>query len=132
MHELLWFHDKFLGVDWHPWKIVGWVGNLVFSTRFFVQWYATEKRGEVTMPLAFWWLSLVGSLMLFLYALCYEKSSVFIYAYAFTWAPYVRNIVIHRRHHDAKKTCAGCGHRSLPKANFCYHCGTELKSVAEG
>jgi lipid-A-disaccharide synthase-like uncharacterized protein len=132
MHDLLWFHDKFLGVDWHPWKMVGWLGNVVFSTRFLVQWYATEKRKEVTVPLAFWWLSLVGSLLLLAYALVWEKSSVFIFAYAFTWIPYVRNIVIHRRHDDAKKTCAGCGHRSLPKANYCYHCGVELPSVAEG
>ncbi len=126
MQELLWINGKFLGIDWHFWKVVGWAGNLVFSARFVVQWYATEKRKEVTVPQAFWWLSLVGSLLLLSYALFWEKSSVFIFAYAFTWIPYMRNLVIHRRQKAAKKTCPQCGNRSLAAANFCSHCGTAL------
>jgi lipid-A-disaccharide synthase-like uncharacterized protein len=124
--DWLMFDGKFLGIEWHFWKVIGWLGNLVFSTRFVVQWYATEKRKEVTVPPVFWWLSLVGSLLLLSYALFWEKSSVFIFAYAFTWIPYVRNLMIHRKHDAAKKTCAACGHRSLPKANFCSNCGVSL------
>ena len=37
---------NFLGIDWSPWKVVGWVGNLVFFSRFLVQWWATEKRKQ--------------------------------------------------------------------------------------
>src|SRR5260221_10498265 len=40
----LWMDHKFLGIDWGLWKIVGWLGNAVFFSRFFVQWWATEKH----------------------------------------------------------------------------------------
>ena len=56
--------DKFLGIEWHLWKVIGWIGNVVFFSRFFVQWWATEKHKRVVVPNAFWWLSLAGSLLL--------------------------------------------------------------------
>src|SRR5437667_2491929 len=102
-------HDgKLLGIDWSVWKVVGWLGNLVFFSRFFVQWYATEKQKRVVVPVTFWWLSLVGSILLFGYALFYRRDSVFIFAYAFTWIPYVRNLLIHRRYQSAQSQCAQC------------------------
>ncbi len=122
--DWLWHNGNFLGIEWHAWKIVGWAGNLVFSSRFILQWYVTEKQKQVTVPTAFWWLSLVGSLLLLSYAVFWEKSSVFIFAYAFTWIPYIRNLMIHRRHDEAKKTCGTCGHRSHPAAKYCSDCGT--------
>ena len=82
-------NGKFLGIEWSVWKVVGWIGNAVFSTRFLVQWYATEKRQQVVVPPLFWWLSLAGSLLLLSYALFYQRDSVFIFAYAFTWIPYM-------------------------------------------
>src|SRR5258705_119555 len=101
------FHDKFLGIEWHPWKVVGWIGNLVFFSRFFVQWWATEKRREVVVPNSFWWLSLTGSLLLLAYGLK-RGDSVFIFAYAFTWIPYIRNLVISKRRAQGEIKCATC------------------------
>ncbi|MBC8097043.1 MAG: lipid-A-disaccharide synthase N-terminal domain-containing protein, partial [Akkermansiaceae bacterium] len=92
--NLIWFDGKFLGIEWSIWKVVGWVGNGVFFSRFFVQWYATEKKRQVVVPVVFWWLSLTGSLLLLIYAL-HKRDSVFIWAYLFPWVPYIRNIVIH-------------------------------------
>ena len=57
--NLLWHDGKLFGIDWSVWKVVGWLGNLVFSSRFLVQWYATEKHKQVVVPPLFWWLSLV-------------------------------------------------------------------------
>ena len=51
--NLFWHHDKFLGIEWHWWKVIGWLGNFVFFSRFMVQWYATEKRKQVVVPAAF-------------------------------------------------------------------------------
>ncbi len=129
MHSLqhLLFHDgNFLGIEWGIWKVVGWLGNLVFFSRVFVQWYYTERLKRVVVPVSFWWLSLAGSGLLLSYALCYRKDSVFIFAYAFTWIPYIRNIVIQRRHEDAHLDCAKCGAASPPTARFCSACGTSL------
>ncbi|MGV3757382.1 MAG: lipid-A-disaccharide synthase N-terminal domain-containing protein [Verrucomicrobiota bacterium] len=126
LQNLVFPGGKFLGIEWHIWKVVGWVGNMVFFSRFIVQWYATEKLKKVVVPSAFWVLSLIGSLLLLSYALFYQKDSVFIWAYAFTWIPYIRNLIIHKRHKEAHLNCAECGTRCPPKSNFCFECGSPL------
>ena len=123
--DLVWHDGKLLGIEWSVWKIVGWLGNAVFFSRFFVQWYATEKKKQVVVPQAFWWLSLVGSVTLLCYSL-HQKDSVFIFAYAFTWIPYIRNLVIHRQNKAARIVCTGCGQKNPPQANFCPHCGVKM------
>src|SRR5215813_3159989 len=120
--NLIWHGGKFFGIEWNVWKVVGMIGNAIFCSRFFVQWYATEKLKRVVVPIAFWWLSLVGSLLLLSYALFYRRDSVFIFAYAFTWIPYIRNLVIHRRHEEAHLTCTGCRQSCPPHSNFCFAC----------
>jgi lipid-A-disaccharide synthase-like uncharacterized protein len=125
LHNLIWHGGKLLGIDWSVWKVIGWLGNVVFFTRFFVQWYATEKKKRVVVPVAFWWLSLAGSLLLLTYSL-HKRDSVFIFAYVFTWIPYIRNLIIHHRHKDAHLDCPGCGRSCPPQSNFCPNCGTRL------
>jgi lipid-A-disaccharide synthase-like uncharacterized protein len=125
---LVWPDGRFLGIDWSVWKVVGWLGNLVFFSRFFVQWYATEKLKRVVVPTAFWWLSLTGSLLLLVYSLR-QRDSVFIFAYAFTWIPYIRNLMIHRRHAEAHLDCPGCSRSCAPHSNFCSACGASLTAA---
>ena len=127
--DLIWHGGKFLGIEWHAWKVIGWMGNAVFFSRFFVQWYATEKQKKVVVPVSFWWLSLVGSLLLLTYGL-YQRDSVFIFAYAFTWIPYIRNLIIGHRHAKAHQTCGECGNGSSPSAVFCPACGVKFKRAA--
>jgi lipid-A-disaccharide synthase-like uncharacterized protein len=128
---LVWHHGKFLGIEWSAWKVIGWLGNALFFSRFFVQWYATEKLGRVVVPAAFWWLSLAGSLLLLAYGLFHVGDSVYIFAYAFTWIPYIRNLVIDYRHTQAHLDCPGCGKTCPPHSNFCYACGTRLAATGE-
>ena len=130
MPLLLWVDNRFLGIEWHFWKVVGWVGNLIFFSRFFVQWVASEKSKRVVVPAAFWWLSLVGSLCLLAYGL-YRRDSVFIFAYLFTWIPYIRNLVIGYRHASTQARCAQCGLLSPPHANYCLQCGSRLGPVGD-
>ena len=122
-------NGRFLWIDWNAWKVIGWLGNVVFFSRFFVQWYVTEKRKQVVVPVAFWWLSLFGSLLLLSYALFYKHDSVFIFANAFNWIPYIRNLMIHHRHEDAHQDCPGCGKSCPPRSNFCGDCGTSLAAT---
>lgn len=130
LQSLLWHDGKFLGIEWHLWKVIGWAGNVAFTSRFLVQWYATEKRKEVIVPASFWWLSLVGSWLLLSYAIFSAKNSVFIFANAFNWIPYLRNLVIHRRHLRAHQTCGACSRVNPPPARYCMQCGVPLAAVS--
>ena len=126
--HLIWHDGELFGVAWSVWKVVGWLGNAVFFTRFFVQWYATEKKKRVVVPTAFWWFSLAGSLLLLIYSI-HQQDSVFIFAYIFTWIPYTRNLIIHRRHKEAHTDCSGCGKSCPPQSNFCPNCGAKLSAT---
>jgi len=58
--------------DWNEslvWLVVVITGQALWSSRFVVQWWATERRRESHFPLAFWWLSLGGNSLLLAYAL---------------------------------------------------------------
>ena len=126
--NLVWHNGRVFGIEWGFWKVIGWCGNAVFFSRFFVQWYATEKLKRVVVPTAFWWLSLAGSLLLLIYSL-HQQDSVFIFAYLFTWIPYIRNLVIHKRHADAHLDCPSCRAVCPPRSNFCFACGVRLASA---
>jgi lipid-A-disaccharide synthase-like uncharacterized protein len=127
--DIIWHNGKLLGIDWSVWKVVGWLGNVVFSSRFIVQWYVTEKKKRVVVPQAFWWLSLAGSLIFLCYSI-HQRDSVFIFAYAFTWLPYTRNLIIHFRHKKAHTNCPGCNKSCPPGSNFCPNCGLKLAAIS--
>jgi lipid-A-disaccharide synthase-like uncharacterized protein len=78
------------------WLAVGFVGQALFFSRFLVQWIASERRGQSVVPLAFWWLSLVGGTLLLAYAI-YRRDPVFILGQAFGFLVYTRNLVLIRQ-----------------------------------
>ena len=107
------------------WNGVGLLGAAVFTSRFFVQWYVTEQK-RVVVPVLFWWLSLAGCLLMLLYAIFYDKHIVVIIAYAFAWIPYIRNLIIHRRHAESRRDCPQCGNSCSPQSNYCSRCGARV------
>ena len=131
MHDLFYGEFHFLGITWNAWKVIGWTGNLLFFSRIVVQWYATEKLQRVVVPVAFWWLSLLGTWTLLSYAIFYRADSVFVLAYGFSWIPYIRNLVIHKKHERAHQACTHCEAPSPPGAKFCSMCGHQLEIEAE-
>ena len=118
-----WVEGRFLGIEWHAWKVVGWVGNVVFFSRFLVQWHATERQRRVVVPQAFWWLSLTGSLILLSYAI-QRRDSVFIAGQAFSWIPYLRNLWIHRKNQASRRACPSCTRVNPVEYRHCPGCGS--------
>ncbi len=57
----------------HPydvlWNVIGFGGQAVFSIRMLIQWLRSEQEGHSVVPLGFWYCSLGGGLVLFIYAL---------------------------------------------------------------
>lgn len=49
------------------WVAIGLGGQLAFSGRMLLQWFVSEKQKQSVVPEAFWWMSLIGGIMLFAY-----------------------------------------------------------------
>lgn len=81
-----------------PWKMVGFLGSIMFTSRWFVQLYYTRKLKRVVMPLAFWWLSVCGSVLLLAYFIIGKNDSVGILSNFFPAFVSVYNLIVHLRH----------------------------------
>src|SRR5436190_391023 len=93
-----WFgHEhRFLGLDWNYLVILGLIGTATFSMRFLVQWWASERQGESVIPVSFWYWSIAGSIIMFLYFL-FRRDPVGILAYLPNSIIYIRNLMLIRK-----------------------------------
>jgi len=81
-----------------PWKAIGLLGSMMFTSRWFVQLYYTRKLKRVVMPLSFWWLSVCGSVLLLAYFVIGKNDSVGIISNFFPAFVSVYNLLVHLRH----------------------------------
>ena len=79
-----------------PWLAVGLLGQVAFASRFLIQWYVSERRQRSVIPMSFWYLSLMGSLLLLVYAI-HRSEPVFVLGYLPNSVIYARNIVLRQR-----------------------------------
>ncbi|HMN87355.1 MAG TPA: lipid-A-disaccharide synthase N-terminal domain-containing protein [Bauldia sp.] len=87
---LAWLHTVFVAqLDW--WVVLGFVAQALFMMRFLVQWVASERARRSVMPVAFWFFSLGGGLLLLIYAI-QRQDPVFIAGQALGLFVYVRNL----------------------------------------
>ena len=73
------------------WVVVGLLGQLMFSMRFLIQWISSERARKSVMPVAFWYFSLAGGVILLSYAI-YRRDPVFILGQATGLVIYARNL----------------------------------------
>lgn len=73
------------------WLTVGFLGQGLFSARFVVQWLKSEKLKKSVVPLAFWYFSLAGGVVLLAYAI-HRTDPVFIVGQAAGVFIYLRNL----------------------------------------
>ena len=96
-------HDVFVAkFQW--WVLLGYIAQVMFTMRFVVQWVASERAGKMVMPIAFWFFSIGGGVLLLVYAL-YRRDPVFIAGQALGLVVYFRNlyfIIVNGRQASAK------------------------------
>ena len=63
-----WFFPNGIRTNEAILRIIGFVGQGLFSARFLIQWVVSEKKRESVIPLPFWYFSLLGGITLFIYA----------------------------------------------------------------
>ncbi len=78
------------------WLIIGFFGQVLFSARFLVQWLYSERLRKSVVPVAFWFLSIGGSLTLLAYAI-HRRDPVFILGQSMGIFIYTRNLMLIRR-----------------------------------
>ena len=85
-----WLHDVFVE-QFDIWVALGFVAQGMFTMRFAVQWLASERVGRSVVPVAFWFLSVAGGSLLFVYAIA-RADPVFIVGQGFGLVIYLRNL----------------------------------------
>lgn len=94
------------------WLVVGLAGQALFSARWLIQWFVTEKSRRSTMPDTFWYLSLLGGLLVFAYGL--HRLDPVIILGQFGVIIYARNLFFIRQE---KQAAAPPSSRAAPSSN---------------
>ena len=75
------------------WVAFGTAGQLIFFSRWIIQWFSSEKQKSSIIPVAFWWTSLVGGIITLIYA-HHIGSFPFMLAQAIGIIVYSRNLYL--------------------------------------
>jgi lipid-A-disaccharide synthase-like uncharacterized protein len=78
------------------WTYFGLTANLLFASRFVIQWYVSEKLKRSVIPVQFWYLSIAGSVMMLIYAIYIGKVPL-ILGFLFPTIIYLRNLMLIRK-----------------------------------
>ena len=79
--------------------IIGFIGQGLFASRFIIQWIYSEKKGESSIPIIFWYLSIFGGIGLLTYAI-FRKDPVIIIGQLFGILIYLRNLILIYKNKD--------------------------------
>ncbi len=78
-----------------PFLLMAWgvTSQFIFTFRFIFQWIYMEKKRESLLPIGFWLISFVGSMMVLSYAII-RKDPVLFVGQIFGFVVYSRNILL--------------------------------------
>jgi lipid-A-disaccharide synthase-like uncharacterized protein len=108
MNEVL--HTGF-GITVTPWKLIGYLGVLLFAGRWFVQMAYSRVHGKPVVPTVFWLMSISGSLLLLSYFTFGKNDSVGILSNLFPAGVAGYNLVLDLRHKKVRQEDKGTGDR---------------------
>ena len=75
------------------WGAFGLTFQALFMARFLVQWIASERSGKSVIPVAFWYLSIIGSGGVLIYGIG-KADPVIILGQMFGSIVYIRNLML--------------------------------------
>ncbi len=70
---------------------IGFIAQILFSSRLVVQWVTSEKQRKVVTPTLFWTLSLMASFLLFVYGYLRDDFAIML-GQSLTYFIYIRNL----------------------------------------
>ncbi|WP_439151564.1 lipid-A-disaccharide synthase N-terminal domain-containing protein [Winogradskyella sp.] len=76
--------------DWIIYSI-GFLAQILFSSRLIIQWITSEKQRKVITPTTFWTLSLIASFLLFIYGY-FRLDFAIMLGQSLTYFIYIRNL----------------------------------------
>ena len=85
-----WLHTVFVD-HLDAWAILGFFAQALFMMRFVVQWIASERARRSVVPVAFWFFSLGGGILILIYSIK-RQDPVFITGQALGLFIYCRNL----------------------------------------
>ena len=80
---------------------IGFGGQALFATRFIIQWLSSENAGRSVIPIAFWYFSISGGLVLLTYAI-WRQDPVIIAGQSVGVFIYARNLYFIKREKNYK------------------------------
>ena len=78
------------------WIFFGFFAQFIFFLRFAVQWYQSEKNKKSVIPDSFWYLSVIGSILILIYSIK-QSDVVFTTASFLNLLIYIRNIFLNKK-----------------------------------
>jgi lipid-A-disaccharide synthase-like uncharacterized protein len=86
------------------WLTIGFLGQAIFTARFLVQWLVSEQKQDSVVPVAFWWLSLLGGVTLLAYAI-FRRDPVIITGQSMGLVVYTRNLMLVNKASGRRERC---------------------------
>ncbi len=78
------------------WHIAGFFGMILFASRYWIQWWLSERHQKSFMGKSFWWISCIGALFSLIYAIRLIDP-VNILGFGLGLIPYIRNLMLIRK-----------------------------------
>jgi lipid-A-disaccharide synthase-like uncharacterized protein len=79
------------------WFIIGFAGQATFGARFILQWIVSEYKKRSHVPVAFWYISIIGSIILLTYSI-HRRDLIFMLGLSLNTLIYVRNLHLIHKH----------------------------------
>lgn len=84
-----------------PLVFVGAIGQVLLSFRFLYQWYYAEKTKTTDLPIGFWTMTTLGSILVVIYAI-FHFDPVLLFAQGLGLIASVRNIQLHYKSRETE------------------------------